>query len=98
MKPFACKYDYVHPETGTQVRGTIEADTRAELREHMQAEMEASGGALTPENFTSPALASPLEARRAPYVPVEKLEEANRLLKAAGLPEVKPIAAEVVKK
>lgn len=98
MKPFTCPYDYVNPETGTRVRGTIEADTRAELREHMQAEMDASAGALTPENFTSPALALPLERRRAPFVPVEKLDEANARLKAAGLPEVKPVAVEVVTK
>jgi hypothetical protein len=96
MKAFTCPYDYVHPPTGTHVRGTIEADTLRELREHMQAEMDASGGALTPLNFVVPGDLRPLVSAEPPFVPIEKLREANTRLRAAGLPEVKPLEAPVV--
>lgn len=93
MKKFTQPYDYVNPTTGVRCRDVIQADTPEELREHMQAEMMASEGALTPDNFTHPEVT--LEPIRARFVRVEEkemlvvaLDEANAKLKAAGLDEV----------
>lgn len=90
MKTFTCPYDYVHGLNGDRYRGTIEADSPEELRKFMQDELDASGGALSPDTFTSPHLLEPLAKTAAS--PIEVLsglvDEANAKLKAAGIEEV----------
>lgn len=88
LKAFTKAYDYIHPANGDRYSGLIEADSRAELEGQMQAELDASGGALTPANFTSPGVQLVVRVETALEAVNRKLAEANARLKAAGVPEV----------